>query len=202
MLNSCVSGKWSACPPSQTHDDLLADGRIHQDGRGHVGDRADGQHVERPVDRVFLRLLHGKAGGGGVDRGLFVRQVGARALVDAGAQLLAPGQAQDVQDFLVAFDHAVLGRVRVLIEEGRGGQADGGRLVLRVDQVGDSELVVDFVVGVGVQNHVHVTRRSLQIANELFLSHAVKLLFMNVCAISGRARGGSAPRPPCPSTAR
>lgn len=69
---------------------------------------------------------------------------------------------QQAKDFLVAQLHAVAGIVGACVEERRGVDRLDVEPVLRQQHLHQRELIVDLVVGVGVEHHAHLADRRLQ----------------------------------------
>ena len=69
-------------------------------------------------------------------------------------QFLLFHQVQDMVDFLIAFFHTVFWSAGFLIMEGRCINSLQMQLFLRFDEIGQGVLVVDFIIGVRVQNHI------------------------------------------------
>ena len=147
------------------HHDAIRDFRLHQQGGGHVGNRADRQHIQR----LFRAILHGQLRKVlrrvGRNRGLLIGQIAVRAAI---YRALQPGELQQLQNFLIAALHAVRGAAGTIVEERRGVERPHVQLFLCVQCVGNRELVVDFVIRIGIQNHIHRARRDFQILEALF----------------------------------
>lgn len=109
----------------------------------------------------FAGQFDDAAGGGGIDGSMAVRQVIGRAAPREVGRI-APGQLQDALNFLVALFHAVAGAAGTVVEEGRGGYCAEVDLFRRKQRVGERELVVHFVEGVGIEDRVDPAGGNLQ----------------------------------------
>ena len=142
----------------QVADDL----RVEQQSGGDVGDRSDGENVERlPGLALFAGELHDAARGRGVDRGAAVRQIAGRTAEGESLRRMVE-QGENPADLLEALLHAV-GRTggAGVQERGRrhGPEPEGFR---RQQRVGERELVVHLVEGVGVEYRVDEFRRQVE----------------------------------------
>ena len=66
-------------------------------------------------------------------------------------RILLTEKSEKLPDLAIAFDHAVFGRRGAVIEEGSSGKAADVES-LKLHQIGKGELVIDLVIGIGVQN--------------------------------------------------
>ena len=113
---------------------------------------------------------------GGFHGGLFVLQIAAGPLEGLGDHVFPARQAQKLQNFVVASLHAVLGALRSGVKKGRG--VNGLQVdFLRGQQgVGDGELVVDFIVSIGIQHHFHLASGALKLFEHIKIVHGEFLL--------------------------
>ena len=139
----------AAAQPDQHH--AVGYLRLHQQGGRYVGDGPDRRHVQG----IFSGVLHGQLCQRlcriGWNGRFFIGQIGGGAPVD---RHVFPGQRQQLQNFLIAFLHAVGRAGGTLIMKGRGAQRQQMQPVLRAQGVGNGELVVDFVISVGVDHQI------------------------------------------------
>ena len=139
----------AAAQPDQHH--AVGYLRLHQQGGRYVGDGPDCRHVQG----IFSGVLHGQLCQRlcriGWNGRFFIGQIGGGAPVD---RHVFPGQRQQLQNFLIAFLHAVGRAGGTLIMKGRGAQRQQMQPVLRAQGVGNGELVVDFIVSVGIDHHI------------------------------------------------
>ena len=95
---------------AQPHDhDVLGNGGVQKQRRRDVGNRADGDDVQRMLGRILGGAGGEVARGGGIHRRFLVGQVAARALKGAGNQVFAVRELQKRFDLFIALQHAVLG---------------------------------------------------------------------------------------------
>ena len=150
------------------HDDPARDARLHQNGRGHVGDRADGHDVQR----IVLRPRHGPGHEiprrGAVHRRAAVGQIALRS-PEHPALGIDPQPVQQPENLAVALLHAVLRPAGAVVIKRRGVNRLHVQLLRRKQRVAQRELIVHLVVGVRVQHHVHLSLRRLKPANQLLV---------------------------------
>ena len=149
--------------PQPDHHDLADDLRFDQQRRRDVRDRADGDHIERVVIGRGHCACHQIQRRGAA---LWpAAQVGRRAAVDeASGRDMQP--IQQAHDLIVAPLHAVARPGRAIVGEGRGVERLHRELFGRAQGVDDRELVVNFVVRVGVQHHADGAGGRLQALDE------------------------------------
>jgi len=143
------------------HHDPVDDGGVDQQGGGHVRDRPDGQHEQRLIRRRGPRPAYQIQGRVAPDRLPIAAEEGPRSPVDE--TFRRPAQpVQQAQDLGVAFLHPFRRGRRPLIAERRG--IDGLQVdaLRRKQGVNQGELVVDLVVGIGIEHGAHPARRRFQ----------------------------------------
>ena len=87
-----------------------------------------------------------------------------------------------MQDLLVTFFHTVCWRGTVFVEKRGCREAHDMQFFFRPDQIGQGELVIDLVVGVGIQDHVDRTGGNIEVAHGSCLLYSVRLQFGPIVA--------------------
>ena len=164
---------------TQPHQhNTIADFGLHQQRGGHVGDGRDSDDIQR----LFGRILHGKLSQ--MPRRVrfhgrfFVGQIAFRAAIGAIQQIRAAHQGENILDLVIAFLHANGGRRGLVVAEGRGVNGLQLQLFIILNQIGQGVLIVDFVIGVGIQHHIHRALRALQTAQQRGVIHLLGLIHM------------------------
>lgn len=101
----------------------------------------------------------------GNDGRFFIRQIGGGAAVYRHVFLR---QLQQAQDLLIAFLHAVRRAGGALVLEGRGAQRQQTHPVGRAQGIGNRKLIVNFIIGVGVDHQIDKALGRFQHVQTLF----------------------------------
>ena len=81
-----------------------------------------------------------------------------------GLQILPAIQGQQFHNFIIALEHAVLRTAGLAVVKRRGIQRPHVQLLLGMKHIGNGKLVVNLIVGIRVQHHVHAAFRGFQLA--------------------------------------
>ena len=147
------------------HANFFHDFRLHQDGGCHIGDRADGDHIQQLPFGHGHGLFHQVARRFGLHRRLAIGQIAAGPFEHK--PFACPAHlAQQPHDFRVAFFHAVFRAAGTVVKIGRGIYCEHIQFLRRKEAVSQRELVVHLVIRIGVQHHFHPAFGRLQAAHQ------------------------------------
>jgi len=130
--------------------DAIRDFRFQQQGGGEVGRDGDARNINALAFFMAMARSTRSAGGGALHWQVGTRQVRCAAAKNRGAR--ASHEVDQARDFIVTFFHAVSGTIRAIVEKRCGIDRFYFKFVRRKEEMGECELVVDFVVGVGVED--------------------------------------------------
>ena len=163
--------------PAEPDDDhALAHLRREEQGGGDVRDRADRRDIEGLLRRMGRRLAAEELRRRREDGRVFVGEVTLRAAVNGGEKVLPPRKRKELADLPVAFFHPVGGRGSASVEERRRRDPSDPAPLAEGEQVGERELIVDLVVGVGIEDDVDPPPRAFVGCEKAVVFHKSSLL--------------------------